>query len=104
MVLAAGSVGQETEGMRAVEEVQARVSRVDRVQREEWKVKKGWGSGNVMATVGRRGVLKRSQEGHTEAGVESSSRPKTSFSSIPTKGTLISFVKFKQDTNFQTIF
>ena len=50
-----------------------------------------------------RGVLKRRQEGHAEAGVESSSRPKTSFSSIPTKGTLISFVKFKQDTNFQTI-
>ena len=58
MVLAAGSVGQEPEGMRAVEEVQAQVSRVDRVQKEEWKVKKGWGSGNVIAT----GWEKRSPE------------------------------------------
>ena len=50
MVLAAGSVGQEPEGTRAVEEVQAQVGRVERVQREEWKVKNGWGLGNVMAT------------------------------------------------------
>ena len=53
------------------------------------------------------GTRKRSPEEEAgrpaEAGVESSSRPKTSFSSIPTKGTLISFEKFKQDTNFQTI-
>ena len=41
MVLAAGSVGQELEGMRAVEEAQAEVGRVERVWREEWKVKKG---------------------------------------------------------------
>ena len=50
MVLAAGSVGQEPEGMRAVKEAQAQVGRVERVHREEWKVKKGWGLGNVMAT------------------------------------------------------
>ena len=50
MVLAASSVGQEPEGMRAVKEVQAQVGRVEIVQREEWKVNKGRGSGNVMAT------------------------------------------------------
>ena len=49
-MLAAGSVGQEPEGMRAVEEAEAQVGRVERVQREEWKVKNGWGLGNVMAT------------------------------------------------------
>lgn len=48
--MAAGSVGQEPECMRAVEEVQEQVRRGERVQREEWRVNQGWGSGNVMAT------------------------------------------------------
>ena len=49
-MLAAGSVGQEPEGMRAVQEAEAQVGRVETVQSSEWKVKNVWGLGNVMST------------------------------------------------------
>ena len=90
--------------MRAVKEVQAQVSRVERVQRESGRLKMDGVWEMSWLQVGTRKRSPEKEAGRpAEAGVESSSRPKTSFSFISTKGTLISFVNFKQDTNFQTI-